>query len=306
MKKKVLIILLLIVVVFCFIPSKIKFNYDITIEASDAVTSKFLTNQNNWDKWWPGTKISATRYRYNDIDFTIDKLINSGAQLTLRRGKLNLNCTVNYLLINEGEVKITWSVIKKNGAGSIPPVIDNFKLSGIEKQITAISKHLKYFLEDEKNAYGYKIYLKAAQDTVLITSTKLSNTFPSISDIYTTIGDLKKQANDKGVKETNCPMMNITMINEKQYQVTIAIPINKKVVPSATTAIKYIPGGANLLVADVKGGSSTVKDALAQMKIYLKDHRLVSPAMPFESLITDRSAEKDTAKWITKVYYPIF
>lgn len=306
MKKKVLIILVLTAVIFCFIPSKIKFNYDVTIEASDAVTSKFLTNQKNWDKWWPGTKISAMHYRYNDIDFTIDKLINSGAELTLQKGKLNLNCTINYLLINEGEVKITWNVIKKSGTGSIPPLIDNFKLPGIQKQIEAISKHLKLFLEDERNAYGYKIYLKGAKDTVLITSTTLSNTYPSIPEIYTIIGDLKKQAKDKGVKETNYPIMNITKINEKQYQVTVAVPINRSFTPSAKTAINYIPKGGNLLAADVKGGSNTVKDALAQIKVYMKDHRLISVAMSFESLITDRSAEKDTSKWVTKVYYPIF
>jgi effector-binding domain-containing protein len=307
MMKKVLIILVLAAAaVFCLIPSKIKFNYEITFEASDAVTAKFLTYKNNWNKWWPGTQINDRHYRYNDIDFNIIELTNSGAVLTLQKGKLKLNCTINYLSTNEGEVKITWDVTNKNGAGSLPPVIDKFKLPGIKNQIEAISKHLKLFLENEKNAYGYKIYLKAAKDTVLLTSTTLLNTYPSIPHVYNIINDLKQQAAAKGVKETNYPIMNVTKINEQQYQLSVAIPINKSVSPSSKTAINNIPRGGNLLVADVQGGTNTVKEALAQIKIYMKDHRLISPAMPFESLITDRCAEKDTSKWITKIYYPIF
>ncbi|MDB4999000.1 MAG: hypothetical protein JWR76_77, partial [Mucilaginibacter sp.] len=58
--------------------------------------------------------------------------------------------------------------------------------------------------------------------------------------------------------------------------------------------------------ADVKGGKQTVANAFVQLKNYQKDHGLISPAMPFEILITNRLTEKDTAKWVTKLYWPIF
>ncbi|WP_413667915.1 hypothetical protein ACEN9X_26065 [Mucilaginibacter sp. Mucisp86] len=305
MKKKVLIILVFAIVIVCVIPSKKSISYTETIEASDFVTAKFLTNQNNWHKWWPGTKINDRQFRYNDLEFKTIKFTNGGAELSIQKDKLYLNCTVNYLAANEGEVKVIWDITKESGA-AFPPILDNFKLTGIEKQITEIANHLKLFLQNEKNAYGYKIYLKAAQDTVLITSTTLLSTYPSTPYVYNIITDLRKQVTASGAKETNYPMMNATKIGEEQYQVSVAVPINKKIIPSAKTAINYIPKGGNLLVADVKGGSNTVKDALAQIKIYMKDHRLISPAMPFESLITDRSVEKDTSKWITQIYYPIF
>jgi hypothetical protein len=64
--------------------------------------------------------------------------------------------------------------------------------------------------------------------------------------------------------------------------------------------------GGNLLIADVKGGPNTVNDAFEEVRMYMKDHKLVAPAMPFESMVTDRYLEKDTAKWVTKIYYPIF
>jgi len=101
-------------------------------------------------------------------------------------------------------------------------------------------------------------------------------------------------------------MLNVTEINEYQYQITVALPINKTIPTEGTTTINKMPKGDNLLVMDVKGGQNTINNALSQLKIYMKDHRLVSPAMPYQSLITDRSVEKDTSKWVTKIYYPIF
>jgi hypothetical protein len=65
-----------------------------------------------------------------------------------------------------------------------------------------------------------------------------------------------------------------------------------------------IPG--KILVTEVKGGNYTTGEALKQLDIYLDDNHLSSPAIPFESLVTDRSQETDTAKWVTKIYYPIY
>jgi hypothetical protein len=36
----------------------------------------------------------------------------------------------------------------------------------------------------------------------------------------------------------------------------------------------------------------------------MNDHFLSAPAIPFEILITDRSKEKDTTRWKTKIYQP--
>ena len=38
----------------------------------------------------------------------------------------------------------------------------------------------------------------------------------------------------------------------------------------------------------------------------MTDNALSSPAIPFESLVTNRMQEPDTSKWVTKIYYPGF
>jgi hypothetical protein len=66
---------------------------------------------------------------------------------------------------------------------------------------------------------------------------------------------------------------------------------------------RMVPG--NILVTEVTGGQATVDDGFRQLEFFLSEHSLTSPGMPFQSLVTDRLAEKDTSKWITKLYYPI-
>jgi hypothetical protein len=60
-----------------------------------------------------------------------------------------------------------------------------------------------------------------------------------------------------------------------------------------------------VLRAEVKGGNATVEEALHQMKIFISDYQKTAMAIPFESLVTDRSKEPDTSKWITRIYTPV-
>jgi hypothetical protein len=180
-----------------------------------------------------------------------------------------------------------------------------FEKAEIEKQMDDVLLALKHFLQDERNTYGYKIYLNLVKDTVLLTHSETRNDIPGATEIYHIVNDLKQQAGNKGIKQTGFPMLNVTKTNGHEYQVTLALPISKTIPTEANTTINKMPKGANLLVMDVRGGQNSINNALFQLNIYMKDHRLVSPAMPFQSLVTDRLAQKDTSKWITKIYYPI-
>jgi hypothetical protein len=37
----------------------------------------------------------------------------------------------------------------------------------------------------------------------------------------------------------------------------------------------------------------------------MSDYQQTAMAIPFESLVTDRSREPDTLKWITNIYVPV-
>lgn len=298
-------ILIIIAVVSILLPEKPVIAQDLSIDTSDVIAAKFLTTKTGWDKWWPGNKIDDMQYGFQDTRVMIDKMTNGSTHLKLKKYNLTFSGEISYFADAEGSIKFKWDAVDETNTRFLSRLTNYFKTRKAENQAAEILLNLKHFLEDEKNAYGYKIYLNHAKDTVLLVSANTYPAYPSLQVVYNTVETLKQQADSQGVKQTNFPMLNITQTNEHEYQVNVALPINKRIIPFQKTSINNIPGGGNLLVADVRGGQNTVNNALAQMKIYMKDHRLVSPAMPFQSLITNRLAQKDTSKWITKIYYPI-
>ena len=60
-----------------------------------------------------------------------------------------------------------------------------------------------------------------------------------------------------------------------------------------------------LLMAEVCGGDWTVSQAIGQLQLFIKDYRMESVAPSFETLVTDRSKEPDTTKWVTRIYFPV-
>jgi hypothetical protein len=309
MKKNFFIIITAIAIIvataYILLPQKPFIAEDLSIDTSDVIAAKFLTTKSGWDKWWPGTKINDKQYNFQDTRVSIDKMTNGSTYLKLQKDNLIFSGEISYFADAEGSVKFKWNAVDENNTGFSSRLTNYFKTRNAESQVGEILLSLKHFLEDEKNVYGYKIYLNHTKDTVLLVSIDMYPAYPSLQTVYNTVKMLQQQIDSQGAKQTSFPIFNVTPTDDHKYQVTVGVPINKKIMPSQKTSINNIPKGANLLVADVRGGQNTVNNAFAQMKLYMKDHRLVSPALPFQSLVTDRLAQKDTSKWITKIYYPI-
>jgi len=308
MKKIFFIILTIIVIIAAanvLLPENPVITQDLSIDTSDVIAGKFLTTESGWNKWWPGTKTGYRQYNFKGTKIGIDKMTNSSTYLKLKKDNLTFSGKISYFADAEGSVKFKWDAVDENNTQFLSRITNYFKTKDVENRVAEILLNLKHFLEDERNAYGYRIYLNHAKDTVLLASANTYPEYPSLQAIYSTIKTLQEQAVGQGAKQTNFPMLNVTQTDEHEYQVNVALPINKTITPFQKTSINNIPKGGNLLVVDVRGGQNTVNNALAQVKIYLKDHRLISPAMPFQSLVTNRLAQKDTSKWITKIYYPI-
>jgi len=66
-----------------------------------------------------------------------------------------------------------------------------------------------------------------------------------------------------------------------------------------------MPVNGKMFVAEVAGGSSTIQNGYSALKNYLLDSKRPSPAVPFELLINDRRQITDSAKWQTRLYYPV-
>ena len=142
-------------------------------------------------------------------------------------------------------------------------------------------------------------------DSVLVTHNWHTAGFPETAVVYDEIGRLEKHLEQYGATATNMPMLHIKKSETGGYDIMAAIPINKEVPVSKGIEIKRLFPG-NTLISVVKGGYATVEKAEAAFERYKTDYTFVSPAIPFQSLVTNRMAVADSSKWITKLYYPIF
>ena len=118
------------------------------------------------------------------------------------------------------------------------------------------------------------------------------------------IAKLQAYVKENGALQTGYPMLNVSHPDDKQYAVMIALPVNKILAEKGDIVYKrMIPGG--FLTTTVTGGNGAVTNAYHQMEQYFQDYRNTAMAIPFMYLITDRSQEKDSSKWVTKLYFPV-
>ncbi|MGH2648329.1 MAG: hypothetical protein ACRDE8_12205, partial [Ginsengibacter sp.] len=174
----------------------------------------------------------------------------------------------------------------------------------MNKNIRDILNSMKAFLDKPENVYGMHIDQVIVKDTILVTTNFLSPEYPSTQKVYDLINGIKGYIAANNAKETNSPMLNVWQ-DSGLYKIQVAIPVNVVIPQNNTYLIKrMVPG--KILVAEIKGGEYSAREALRQMHLFMTDNQLSAPAIPFESLVTNRMEEPDTLKWITKIYYPVF
>ncbi|RYU89975.1 hypothetical protein EWM62_10545 [Mucilaginibacter terrigena] len=312
MKKPVLIVvgilLLAFISIYFVIPQKIKISHVIEIDATDRNVSKFLVNKKPWAKWWLGQHNTADSnlFVYQGAKYKLQESTNSYINLIIEHDDIKLTSQVIYAATGEGMCEVTWLGEMQSSLNPFERIAQYVKITHLSKNIEVILTHFKSFMQTEKNVYGMSIRLSKIKNPIVLASTTHTADYPSPIVVYKLVNELKKQISMQGALALDSPMMNVHVDEKNGYLVMIALPVNKLITPGPNTVINKLVKGANVLEAQVTGGKNTITNAFSQVKHYQKDHGLMSPAMPFELLITNRLAQKDTAKWVTKIYWPIY
>ncbi len=313
MKKLLLLIILIICVLFLasylFFPKTIIASNVESINCNSASLTRFFMDENKWQKWWPGSFVqnSATgniSFNYKNIEYRVTgKKYNTLFILATGNG-LTINETIFVIPVNNDTNKIEWKYSLETNANPINRINLFIQTKKINNDLSNILKKIKQFLSKNENVYGLTIDQLQVKDTILISSKSSSLIYPSTFTVYKIIDSIKNYIVLNNAKETNYPMLHVWK-DSGQFHTTIAIPVSKTIPENKKFFIKrMVPG--KILVAQVKGGAATADEGLNQLGLFIDDYHLSSPAIPFEMLVTNRMQEKDTTKWITKIYYPVF
>lgn len=312
MKKPALIViavlLLAFISIYFIIPQKIKTINTIEIDANDANVARLLVNNKAWQKWWPGNIIKgdSLNYTYKKIRFGLHDNTNSGILATINQNDLIIESKLTYNSTEDIACIVTWETEMQSSLNPVARIKEYYDLQNLSADLQDILKRFKRFMQTDSNIYGLSIKVqKIKHPLMMITSTNITS-YPNSNAVYALIDKLKQEAKRQNIAQVAEPMLNVHQTDDDAYQMMVALPIDKPVTETKDIQLNKMVLGGNILQTTITGGPGTLKNAFTQLKKYQKDHRLISPAMPYEVLVTDRLAEPDTSKWITKVYWPIF
>ncbi|MBC7744518.1 MAG: hypothetical protein H7096_05395 [Flavobacterium sp.] len=295
--------------VYLFIPAQIIVSKAERVESSERIITQYVSNYQYRNRWWPEKyKVAEQDTQTNNLKGFLYKFSTGNLNyksILIKKGNFQNQSLLNWQIVSKNTYEISWRMVIKASNNPLERFLQYQKARLIKNNMDLIFEKLLSYVVSSKNIYGYDIKRSMVKDTILATYTITSPIFPETKKVYDLIGIVKKFADKNEVKQVNKPMLNVSQISESEYQATVAIPINKDVVTKSEVKIrKMIPG--NILELTVTGGPRHIENGFKQLRLYINDFQLTSPAMPFELLITDRVQQPDTSKWVTKIYYPIF
>ncbi|MEO7212837.1 GyrI-like domain-containing protein [Mucilaginibacter sp.] len=301
------ILLLAFISIYFIIPQNITATSTVTVDATDGNVFKFLVKKEAWPKWWPGEHDpkDSDLFAYNGMMYTIKKDANSYIEVNINTTKVELDSKINYLAADDGATTISWEAVKQSSLNPFERISEFVRIKAEQTDMDSILSRFKQFIQKDSNVYGLGIKINKVKDGIMLATNAVTKTPPSVEMVYGMVADLRKQIAAQNATETNKPMLNINKVDDSEYHVMVAVPINKEIKPGANSVVNKMVVGGNILTTEVKGGRNTIDNAMGQLQNFRKDYKLTGVAMPFELMITDRTMEKDTSKWVTQLYWPI-
>lgn len=313
MRKAVLMVLIVLLAatafVYLLIPNIVSFSRVATVGASRDGLSRKLFNEQNWSSWWPGTVNQSNtvveNFHHHNSAFAVDKKTTSSIDIYVEQDEVKATTSLNIINKNFDTTQLIWTGAIATSYNPIKRIKVFLASRAMIRDIDTVLNRMQSYYSETGHVYDYNIREVPVKDSMLVSTYAISRGYPSVAFIYQLIDQLHQHVARYEAKEMGYPMLNVSTMDSTSFLTRVAIPVNKSLPSSGNIAAKQMPFGGNILVADVKGGTWSVRNALQQVENYIVDHHRSAPAIPFLSMITDRRQEPDTSKWLTRIYYPV-
>lgn len=126
------------------------------------------------------------------------------------------------------------------------------------------------------------------------------------AEMSKTYSQLANDLNKAKVQITGAAFCLITKWDDatKQMDMICAFPVDEKAKVPAKYKIQQVPAG-KAVKAIHRGDYAKMEATHNEIMQYIESKNLSMAGAPWESYLTDPMIEKDTAAWVTEIYYPI-
>jgi hypothetical protein len=305
-----LLIILLVASIYIFIPKNLPVAQTNIVIVNPNSIVLFFSKLNNWYKWPGGNSRdflidSPNAFFYNGMQFSATNKIDNGLTILIHNENVDVNSILTVYSLGKDSTALEWKCELKSGSNILARMANYKKALYIKNNMTFLLNKLHSFVEKENNVYGINIGHDVIPDTLLMSQRANFQHYPTTDEVYGMIDQLKTYVLANNINITDPPMLNVTETKDG-YETMVALPINKPMPNNGKMLLKHIVPSTPSLVTQVKGGNYGITNAFTQLENYRQDYQKSTPAIPYQILLTDRSKEPDTAKWVTKVCYPLF
>ncbi|GAB2818523.1 hypothetical protein [Ferruginibacter profundus] len=310
MKKWILGLLFIAVIavgsIYILIPGDITVSEVRYIKTFRAAVAKLLTSKEKINQCFGNVAAKTdSTFTYKGFTFSVSKIIFNGNIIGITSDAINVQSNLIPLEMTTDSSSLHWVAVIPAGSNPFNRLKYYYAAKKLKESMAGLMDEMKTYLEHPLNIYGIEVKEIRLSDSLLISTKSSSNHQPGVDEIYGQVKKLQDYASSQGASATNSPMLNVRQIDSSHYEFMVGLPVNKQVSETADIHIKLMPPGGKMLITEIKGGPNTIRNSMKLFDIYKEDAKRTSPAIPFELLITNRAAEPDTSKWITRLYYPV-
>lgn len=314
--KKIFIALFCFIVVaitciYIFIPSTLTVSNVVLIHFTSTGANRFLMDKAGWQKWLPGSSQNINNdtdstLTYDGTEFILSGRFYNAAEIGIVKNSNRYNSRLTLIPILNDSVAIQWETTITGGANPVSRLIAYIRGKRLKNSMSQVLEAAKKFLEDTKSVYGFPIRNSTLKDTAVIALKFFSKEYPGTDTLYKKIYLLQQYISSSHATQVDFPMLNVSGKDTTGYDVMVGVPVSRDLEGSGAFIPRHlVPIPDKILTTEVTGGPYTINRAFNQVETYMTDHQLRAPVIPFFYLVTDRSKEKDTARWVTKIVYPI-
>jgi hypothetical protein len=309
MKKWLWVIVAVIIAAFAsvyiFIPAQLNIVQITPINCTVNGAYRVLTTDAKWQRWWPGVQSNSNTFHYNNGSFSITQKLRNTLEIYIQQNELLTISTLHLFPIAGDSINLKWECTTSTGFNPIKRIQHYRQAMALKDNMDSLLNHFKTYVEKKDNIYDITFRELTFKDSYLISIKSFQKDYPSVATIYSQFNALKQYSMAHHARQTGKPLMNLTPLSPTGYQLMTALPVDRELPASKQFFNQRIPLNRFWLIR-TNGGNASVDYAIHQFQLYVQDYQRSVMALPFQQLITDRSAETDTSRWVTDIYFPLF
>jgi len=300
-----IVLITIISIALAFIRNNIEITGSKKMAIPAASLERGLLQFNSWNNWW-NIDIPTRPLFFSKPKQSISEDGMPVAQFQLSYKGYNTTSLFEIKPINADScILYYYTATICNNYSPMQRIQHFFRAIQLKKMLDKQLENATAYYSNANNIYGIAIVQVKVKDSTLISTKIITTDTPSVTTVYKMIANLEAYISQHQGAIRNMPMLNITRIDTAHVHTMVAIPLLQDIPSSEDFTIKKMILG-NILETIVIGDNQTITKGFESLKNYASDYRKLAPAIPFQSLLTNRLQEKDSTKWKTRLSYPVY